>query len=175
MSESNPENTAGISISTLELTMDFEATTDRGDLPQTEQVRGLKEEATTKASSLIGQVKEKVSSTLSSKKDGIADRVEEVADAVHRSGEQFAGKQDWIAGAIERGASELTGLAGSLREADVSTLIGQIRSFARRQPGLFVGASLAAGFAIARVGKIIAADVPRETSPTRPEVAHGKF
>jgi len=122
--------------------------------------------------SLVGQAKQQVASALSDRKDGIADRIEAVADTVHRSGEQFAGKQDWIAGAIERGASELTALATSLREADVATLARQVQSFARRQPATFVGASFAIGFALARFGKIVAADVTRDDLPTIPEVAH---
>lgn len=134
----------------------------------------MKDEATAKASSLVGQVQDKLASTVDDKKGGIADKLEEVADAVHRSGEQFAGKQDWIAGAIERGAAELTTLAGSLRDADVGTLVQQVQSFAKRQPALFVGASLAAGFALARVGKIVAADVSRDDLPTMPEVGHGQ-
>ena len=38
---------------------------------------------------------------------------------------------------------------------------------------LFIGASLAAGFAVARLGKIVAADMSRDDLPTMPEVGHG--
>lgn len=124
------------------------------------------DDAAAKPASIVDQVKDHVASTASDQKDGIADRLEDVAEAVHRSGEQFAGKQDWIAGAIERGASELTALAGSLREADIGTIVQQVQVFARRQPGLFVGASLAAGFALARFGKVVAKDVSRDDLPT---------
>ncbi len=92
---------------------------------------------------------------------------------MHKSGEQFAGQQDWIAGAIERGATELSSLATSLRDNDLSSLVDQVKSLARRQPAVFVGACLAGGFAIARLGKIVAADVSRDDLPTMPEVGHG--
>ena len=125
------------------------------------------------AMSLVGQAKDKALAAASEQKDGLADRVDELAQAVHKSGEQFAGRQDWIAGAIERGAAELGALAKSLRQNDVGDLFSQARSIAQRQPALFIGASLAAGFAIARLGKIVAADASRDDLPTVPEVGHG--
>jgi hypothetical protein len=124
-------------------------------------------------SSLVGQVKEKAVAAVSGQKDGIADRIEGLANTVHDTGGQFAGKQDRIAGAIERGANELGSLATSLRNNDLSSLLTQAGTLARKQPALFVGASLVAGFAIARLGKIVVADASRDDLPTLPEVGHG--
>lgn len=124
------------------------------------------------ASGVAGQVKERLVSTADSQKAGIADRLDEVADSLNRSSEQFAGKQDWIAGAIARGGSELGTLASSLRDADVAELLREVQSFARRQPGLFIGASLVVGFALARFGKIVASDISRNDLPEMPEVGH---
>lgn len=126
------------------------------------------------ARGVAGQVKERLVNTADGQKAGIADRLDEVADSLHRSSEQFAGKQDWIASAIARGASELDTLASSLRTTDVADLLGQVQSFARRQPGLFIGTSLVAGFALARFGKLVAADVSRDDLPVMPEVGHGQ-
>ncbi len=133
---------------------------------------GIAGQAADQASSLAGQVKDKALSAVSDQKEGLADRLDDLAQAVHKSGEQFAGHQDWIAGAIERGAAELGALATSLRENDLASLFSQARSIAQRQPALFIGASLAAGFAVARLGKIVAADVSRADLPTMPEVGH---
>ena len=130
-------------------------------------------QAKEQASSLLGQVKDKALSAASDQKDGLADTIAGLAQSVHKTGEQFAGQQDWIAGAIERGATELTTLATSLRENDLTSLVEQVKSIARRQPALFVGACLAGGFALARFGKIVAADVSRDDLPTLPEVGHG--
>jgi hypothetical protein len=137
-------------------------------------VGDIADKAGDQASTLIDQVKEQASSALSGQKEGLAGRIDDIAHAVHESGAQFEGKQDWIASAIERGASELSTLATSLRENDLASLFGQVQSIARRQPALFIGASLAAGFAVARLGKIIAADVSRDDLPTLPEVGHGQ-
>jgi uncharacterized protein YjbJ (UPF0337 family) len=119
-----------------------------------------------KASSLIDQAKAQVGATLSDQKDGIADRIDQLAETVHQSGAQFEGKQDWLAGAIDRGATELASLAKALRDNDLASLFQQVQSIARQQPGLFIGASLAAGFAVARLGKLVVADASRGDLPT---------
>jgi hypothetical protein len=126
------------------------------------------------AAGLAGQVKQRLTSSATDRKAGIADRLDEVAESLNKSSEQFAGKQDWIAGAIARGGTELGTLASSLRETDPADLLKQVQSFARRRPGLFIGASLATGFAVARFGKIVAADVSRGDLPVMPEVGHGQ-
>lgn len=136
-----------------------------------EQVKEVAGQAAEKASSLVGQVKDKAVSAVEGQKAGLADQLDSLAESVHRSGEQLQGKQDWIAGAVERGAAELSTLASSLRENDVQALFSQVQSFARRQPGVFIGAMFAAGFGLARFGKILAADVSRDDLPTLPEIS----
>ncbi len=138
---------------------------------QAKQVAG---QAANDASSIVDQVKDKAIGAVEEQKAGVADQIENLASSVRKSGEQFSGQQDWIASAIERAAAELSTLATSLRENDVNALFGQARTFARQQPAVFIGASFAAGFALARFGKIVAADVSRDDLPTLPEVGHGQ-
>lgn len=140
----------------------------------TEQAKTVAGQAAAKASSLVDQVKDKAVGAVDGRKAGVADQIESLAGSVRKSGEQFNGRQDWIAGAIERGAAELSTLATSLRENDVNALFGQVRTFARQQPAVFIGASFAVGFALARFGKIVVADVSRDDLPTVPEVRHGQ-
>jgi hypothetical protein len=118
------------------------------------------------ATSLIAQARDQATSVLTDQKDGIADRIDQLADTVHGSSVQFEGKQDWIASAIDRGATELGSLASALRENDIACLFQQAQSIARRQPALFIGASLAAGFAVARLGKLVVADTSQDDLPT---------
>ncbi|WP_174278308.1 hypothetical protein [Sphingomonas bacterium] len=122
--------------------------------------------------SLAGQARQALTGALDGQKGAAADMVEQLAQTVKRSGEQFEGQQDWIASAIGRGAQELNALAGTLRDKDLGDLSAEMGSFARRQPALFVAASAAAGFALARIGKIAAADLSRADLPTLPEAAH---
>lgn len=126
------------------------------------------------ASSLAGQAKQKLTGTLDSKKRAAADFVEQLAQQVHRSGEQFEGRQDWIASAVGRGAAEMNTLADAIRNKDLGELASEAQAFARRQPALFMGAALAAGFAVARLGKVVAGDLSRADPPTVPEVGNGQ-
>jgi hypothetical protein len=139
-----------------------------------EQAKDAASEAAGQASSLVDQAREKASAAAEGQKAGLADQIDGFADAVHKSGEQFKGQQDWIASAVERGATELSSLASSLRDNDLGTLLKQVQSFARQQPALFIGASFAAGFALSRFGKIVAADISSDDLPTMPEISRGE-
>ena len=97
-------------------------------------------------------------------KDGIADRLEGVADAFLRSGEALRDKEDWLAQLIDRGADELTDFAKTLRSNDFKALLGNLQNLGRRQPALFMGASVAAGFALARVGRLAVVGASSEGS-----------
>jgi hypothetical protein len=139
-----------------------------------EQGKSAVSEAAGQVSSFVDQAKANATEAAEGQKAVIADQIDGLAGAVHQSGEQFKGQQDWIASAVDRGASELSGLAKSLRENDLGTLLGQVQGFARQQPALFVGAAFAAGFALSRFGKIVAADLSTDDLPTIPEISHGE-
>ena len=126
------------------------------------------------ARSLAGRAKQTLAGKLDGQKSAAADMVEQFAQSVQRSGEQFEGRQDWIASAIGRGSSELSAIADTIRDKDLGELVGDVQAFAVRRPALFMAAALAAGFAVARIGKVIAGDLSRDDLPTMPEVAYGK-
>ena len=65
---------------------------------------------------------------------------------------------------------ELGSLASTLRTNDLQGLLGNLQDLARRQPAVFVGASLAAGFAMVRVGKVAVSGMSRADLPKMPEV-----
>ncbi len=138
-----------------------------------QQTAAAADQAKRQANSLLEQARDKVLTFASNQKDGIAGQLDELAQTVHKAGEPFAGQQEWIAEAIERGAAELGSLAGSLRDNDIGALTRQVRALAQRQPVLFAGLCLAGGLALARVGKLVAADVSREDLPSLSEVGHG--
>jgi hypothetical protein len=49
-------------------------------------------------------------------------------------------------------------------------MFGKIEELGRSQPALFVGAAMAAGFATARLGKVVVAGASRADLPEMPEV-----
>jgi hypothetical protein len=132
----------------------------------------LAEDARSRGSSLVEDAKEKAMSAAEGHRETFAGQVDDVAQAVHQAGEQFKGKQDWIAQVVEQGAAELGTLAETLRTNDLQGLMGKLQDLARRQPAIFVGAAMAAGFGAVRLGRIAAAGASKADLPSVPEVLH---
>lgn len=131
------------------------------------QAKDVAHDAMSRAGSVAGALGDKASEIAESQKSQLADKLDDVAKAVHRSGEALEGQQDWVAHMVERGAAELSTLASTLRSNDLQSLLGDLGSLARRQPALFVGASMAAGFALTRVGRL-AVSAPTHPAPASP-------
>ena len=104
--------------------------------------------------SMADAVKEHARETADAGKAQLADRIEGVAGAVHRSGEQLEGHQEFLAKLVQRSADEMGSLAGTLRANDLDGLAERLRDLARRQPAVFTGLSIAAGFAAVRLAKV---------------------
>ena len=83
-------------------------------------------------------------------KNGIADRLSAVAERAQTSAGDLREQEAWLGNLLGRGANELQGLAEEIRRNDVADLLGSVEVFARRQPALFMGASVALGFALTR-------------------------
>jgi hypothetical protein len=128
------------------------------------------EDARSRGASLVDDVKEYALSAADSQREGLAGQVSDIADAIHQAGEHFTGNQDWIARIVERGADELGTLASTLRTNDLEGLMGELGDLARRQPAIFVGAAMAAGFAAARLGKVAVAGASKADLPSMREV-----
>ena len=129
-------------------------------------IQGVAQDATARGASLTTALTEQAGSIADTQKINLADRLEDVAKAVYRSGAELEGHQDWAAHLVERGAAELSMLAKTLRSNDLKGLFGGLQDLARRQPALFAGASLAAGFALTRVGKVAVAGASKSDLPT---------
>ena len=138
------------------------------------QARDLAQEAQARGGSLVEEVENRAASAAQTQKEGLAGRLDDMAQAVHRSGEQLEGHQDWIAGLVERGADELATLANTLRTNDLRSLMGNLEDLARRQPALFLGASLAAGFALTRLGRVVASGASSADLPHMPDLSSAK-
>jgi hypothetical protein len=66
---------------------------------------------------------------------------------------QVEGDLPWLSGAFHKSAQGLDSMTNSLTRGDMSQCVTGLSDFARRQPAIFLGASVALGFALARVGK----------------------
>ena len=139
-----------------------------------EQARAAGASLLDHASSLGGTIKQGLSGQIEHQKNGIADRLSAVAERAQTSAGDLRDQEAWLGNLLGRGANELQGLAEEIRRNDVADIMGSVEVFARRQPALFMGATVALGFTLARfVGSgPTAADRYNEPSvrdnPTRP-------
>jgi hypothetical protein len=118
-------------------------------------VTDVAKDAQTRAASLAGDAKEQAVAAAENQKEGIADQLSGVARALQSSSEQMTGQQDWLARLVETGGKELEMLADTLRTNDLRALMGKLDELARAQPAIFVGATMAAGFAAVRLGRVV--------------------
>jgi len=129
----------------------------------------------TAADQAIGTAKDTAREAVAGVKDGvreISERVKTQArgvmdDAQTKAAEQsrtaahtlreaaggLNGELPWMKTALNKTADGFEHLTSALNRGDVGQALGAVQDFARRQPALFMGLSVAAGFALARVGK----------------------
>lgn len=110
------------------------------------------------------RLKEDGRQTIEQRKRSAAQRVDEIAQAIGRSGEQFGETEPSLADMANRLADTVGNFATRLREGSIEDLIDDTRTFARRNPGLFIASGVLAGFALARFAKASASRVERTVS-----------
>ena len=113
-------------------------------------------------SGLVGSLRQGLSEQVEQGKNSIADRLATVAERAQRSAGDLRADEPWLGNLLGRGASELESLATELRRNEVSDLMGSVETFARRQPALFMGASVALGYALTR---FVGASGTQDASP----------
>lgn len=103
---------------------------------------------------------------------GVEDARAKAGDMGHTTASRFrelAGQVEsdlpWLSGAFTKSAEGLDGLTDSLTRGDFSQSLSGVSDFARRQPAIFLGASVALGFALARIGKTALEEAAPETKP----------
>ena len=85
--------------------------------------------------------------------DQAASGFETVAASIRRLSTDMETEQPQIAEFASTAADQAAALAGYLRENDVRQIVGNVESFARRQPLLFMGGAFLLGMAASRFMK----------------------
>ena len=124
----------------------------RGEAEQASgKAENLKEEAKKRASQYLDEAKDKARSAIEERKEGLAQDVGDFAHALRASASDLQDHQkDYVAQYVEQAASSVDQIADTLQRQDLKDLMRHTEDFARRQPGLFIGGAVAAGFALAR-------------------------
>lgn len=116
--------------------------------------RGTTEKAKERAHGLVDDAKERARTMAGEQKNLAADRVTGFADALrHASSDLDEQGQSLVSGVVRQAADGLERVSGAMRSNDMDDLVGSIEDFARRQPAVFIGSAVLAGFGIARFMK----------------------
>lgn len=97
------------------------------------------------------RAKDKSRSMFEQQKEAAVGQLDTVAQALHRTAEELQQSANpQVAQYIDMAATKIESLGGRLREKDLDTLLNDTQNLARRNPGIFLAGTVAAGFLIAR-------------------------
>lgn len=109
------------------------------------------------ASEFIGAAKDvashatdKLKQTVDSQKGAGADYVGSLAETIRRAAREFDGDLPIAGTYIRKAASQVEGVADTIRTGNFNDLLQGAQSFARRQPTAFLGMAVLAGFGLVR-------------------------
>jgi hypothetical protein len=107
------------------------------------------------ASAVWSDTKDSARSMIGNQQKAAASGLGQFAGALRKAAREMGdgGQQAPMSRMIESAADGLERFSGSLREKDLDSLVRDAESFARRQPLLFFGAAIAAGFLATRFMK----------------------
>jgi hypothetical protein len=114
------------------------------------KAREAAEMAKSESQRLASVAKDKAKSVIAEQKDAAAESLGGVAGALRETAKTLGEQSPALGQYTERAAQSLEGFSHTLRDRDVDSLIGQLEDFARRQPLVFVGGAVLAGFALSR-------------------------
>jgi uncharacterized protein YjbJ (UPF0337 family) len=110
-------------------------------------------------------LKEKVRTATDGIRQDAAGQASTASSTLRRSAEGLDQELPWMRSALDKAADGIDHLSSALQKGDVNETLHHVTEFARRQPALFMGLSVAVGFALARVGKTaIERAVPETTA-----------
>lgn len=76
-------------------------------------------------------------------------------EALRRAAEDVQEETPLVSSGLRRAADVLERTTNQINVTDLNRVVDGLNTFARRQPALFLGASLALGFVLARLGKAV--------------------
>jgi len=102
-----------------------------------------------------------------------ADQARSAAHTLRDTADNLNGELPWMKTALNKTADGFDHITSALNKGDVSQALNSVSDFARRQPALFLGLSVAAGFALARVGKTALEGLKPDETATPTQRADG--
>jgi hypothetical protein len=123
----------------------------RAQHSDTTQSAGISHVIREQANATWSDTKEKARSTLNEQQQAAAAGIGDLAYALHSAAGDLGRKdRKTVSHLAEEAANGLERLSQTLRGKDLGTMLHEAEAFARREPALFVGAAVAAGFLAVR-------------------------
>jgi ElaB/YqjD/DUF883 family membrane-anchored ribosome-binding protein len=116
-------------------------------------------------------VKEKAMNAVGDAQMKAADQARTAANTLRDTANRLEGDLPWMNTALNKTADGLERVTNTLNTGDLKQATDALTQFARSHPALFLGLSVAAGFALARVGKT--AMEGAQVSDTQPGMGQG--
>src|SRR6202047_5081209 len=102
------------------------------------------------AKDVASQATDKFKQTVDGQKSAGADYVGSLADTIRRAAREFDGDLPIAGTYIRKAASQVEGVADTIRTGNFNDLVRGAQSSARRQPRAFLGMAVLAGFGVVR-------------------------
>ncbi len=116
-----------------------------------QQGQQLTQQARQQASNLANRGGEQVKGQLANQKHDASQRMVPIQSALRETAQQLRRQgQVPVAEYTDGAAERVERFSGYLRETDVEEIVDEVRSFARRRPGLFLGGAVTLGFLATR-------------------------
>jgi hypothetical protein len=132
--------------------MDTSNGTPGADTTPADSARRIKDSAAT----VIDRGKEAAAATVERGAERAKTSIDSATSALRRAADDVEVDNRWIGAALRKSAEGIERATASLDGGDLSRALDDLNGFARRNPAIFLGASVALGFALARVGKTAA-------------------
>jgi hypothetical protein len=119
------------------------------------------------AKDVASQATDKLKQTVDGQKSAGAEYVGSLADTIRRAAKEFDGDLPIAGTYIRKAASQVEGVADTIRTGNFNDLVRGAQSFARRQPTAFLGMAVLAGFGVVRFlkGSTNEAELPTSHQP----------
>jgi hypothetical protein len=134
-----------------------------------ETIKNQASEFVDAAKDVASEATDKLKQTVDSQKSAGADYVGSLAGTIRRAAKEFDGDLPIVGSYIRKAASQVEGVADTIRTGNFKDLVRGAQSFARRQPTAFLGMAVLAGFGVVRFLKSSA----NETEVSAPHQASG--
>ena len=116
------------------------------------------------AKDVASQATDKLKQAVEGQKSAGADYVGSLAGTIRRAAREFDSDLPIAGTYIRKAASQVDGIADTIKTGNFNDLVRGAQSFARRQPTAFLGIAVLAGFGVVRFLKSSATDADRSGS-----------